>query len=83
MKTQLSTTVRHLNHVPLISSHVKTVDASTKDGLVIMTMTAEMVQTKESSVTLSTKHVQRKNLLARTLSASGINTDAVSFENFQ
>lgn len=80
MKTQRCITVQHLNPARMISLLTRTAVASTKDGLVIMTMIVAMDLTKENSVTLNTRLARRKSSLARTSNASGINIDAVRQE---
>lgn len=77
MKTQLCITARHLSLVQKINSLAKTVAVSIKDGLAIMTMTAETDLMKENSAMLNTKLVPHKSSLVRTLNVSEINTDAV------
>src|SRR5690349_5585489 len=57
-RTQLCTTVQHHSLALTINSLVRTVDALTKDGLVIMIMIVAMDLMKESSVTLNTKLVR-------------------------
>jgi hypothetical protein len=81
-RTQHFITVQHHSLVPTINSLVKTAVASTKVGLVITTMIAATDRMKESSVMHSTRRVRLRNLLARTSSASEINTDAVRVENY-
>lgn len=77
MRIQHSTIVQRLSLVPMISLPARTDVASTKGGLATTTTIAVMDQMKGSSVTLSTKRVRLRNLLARTSNASEINIDAV------
>jgi hypothetical protein len=73
MKTQPSTIVQHLSHALMINSHARTVGVLTKAGFVITITIAVMVQMKENSVMLNTRHAHLKNLLARISSALEIN----------
>ena len=68
MKTLLFTPVLLLKPVNLINSSVRTIDASTRIGFVIMTMTVEMVLMNPKTVPL--EPVPRKSFLARTPSVS-------------